>query len=78
MFFAELNEVLTRELAEDGYSGVEVRVTPMRTEIIIRATRTQNVLGNSIRIISEIQLYWQMYFYNVDWILIVHDVTFTL
>jgi small subunit ribosomal protein S3e len=34
-----------RELAEDGYSGVEVRITPMRTEIIIRATRTQNVLG---------------------------------
>ena len=47
VFYAELNEVLTRELAEDGYSGVEVRVTPMRTEIIIRATRTQNVLGNS-------------------------------
>lgn len=47
VFFAELNEVLTRELAEDGYSGVEVRVTPVRTEIIIRATRTQNVLGNS-------------------------------
>ena len=47
VFFAELNEVLTRELAEDGYSGVEVRVTPMRTEIIIRATRTQNVLGIS-------------------------------
>ena len=48
VFFAELNEVLTRELAEDGYSGVEVRVTPMRTEIIIRATRTQNVLGDSM------------------------------
>ena len=46
VFFAELNEVLMRELAEDGYSGVEVRVTPMRTEIIIRATRTQNVLGS--------------------------------
>jgi hypothetical protein len=45
VFYAELNELLTRELAEDGYSGVEVRVTPMRTEIIIRATRTQNVLG---------------------------------
>ena len=26
-------------------AGVEVRVTPMRTEVIIRATRTQNVLG---------------------------------
>ena len=40
--------VLTRlpaSQAEDGYAGVEVRVTPMRTEIIIRATRTQNVLG---------------------------------
>ncbi|KAL7189191.1 hypothetical protein ACSBR1_038951 [Camellia fascicularis] len=37
VFFAELNDVLTRELAEDRYSGV----TPMRTEIIIRATRTK-------------------------------------
>jgi small subunit ribosomal protein S3e len=50
VFFAELNELLTRELAEDGYSGVEVRVTPMRTEIIIRATRTQSVLGAYSRI----------------------------
>ncbi|KAM1612784.1 hypothetical protein PS2_001383 [Malus domestica] len=25
VFFAELNEVMTRDLAEDGYSGVEVR-----------------------------------------------------
>lgn len=47
VFYAELNEVLTRELSEDGYSGVEVRVRPMRTEIIIRATRTQNVLGKT-------------------------------
>lgn len=53
VFFAELNEVLTRELAEDGYSGVEVRVTPMRTEIIIRATRTQNVLGDYVFIFSR-------------------------
>uniref|UniRef100_A0A8I3WBL0 KH type-2 domain-containing protein n=1 Tax=Callithrix jacchus TaxID=9483 RepID=A0A8I3WBL0_CALJA len=44
-FKAELNELLTRELAEDGYSGVEVRVTPTRKEIIILATKTQNVLG---------------------------------
>merc|ERR1712071_587594 len=54
VFKAELNEVLTRELAEDGYSGVEVRVTPMRTEIIIRATRTQNVLGEKGRRIREL------------------------
>ncbi|GBG60483.1 hypothetical protein CBR_g5657 [Chara braunii] len=54
VFFAELNEFLTRELAEDGYSGVEVRVTPMRTEIIIRATRTQMVLGEKGRRIREL------------------------
>ncbi|KAL0701123.1 hypothetical protein Bca4012_057245 [Brassica carinata] len=40
--------------AEDGYSGVEVRVTPMRTEIIMRATRTQNVLGEKRRSIREL------------------------
>ena len=45
VFKAELNELLTRELAEDGYSGVTVRRTTARTDIIIRATRTQKVLG---------------------------------
>merc|ERR1711972_583464 len=45
VFKAELNEFLTRELAEDGYSGVEVRVTP---------TRTQNVLGEKGRRIREL------------------------
>merc|ERR1719360_430856 len=54
VFYAELNEFLTRELGEDGYSGVEVRVTPMRTEIIIRATRTQNVLGEKGRRVREL------------------------
>merc|ERR1712176_1005355 len=54
VFYAELNEFLTRELAEDGYSGVEVRHTVMRTEIIIRATRTQNVLGEKGRRIREL------------------------
>ena len=39
---------------EDGYSGVEVRVTPMRTEIIIRATRTREVLGKNGRRIHEL------------------------
>merc|ERR1711992_405023 len=49
-----LNEFFTRELAEDGYSGVEVRVTPTRTEITIMATRTQNVLGEKGRRIREL------------------------
>merc|ERR1712159_89312 len=54
VFYAELNELFTRELSEDGYSGVEVRQTPARHEIIIRATRTQNVLGEKGRRIREL------------------------
>ena len=58
VFYAELNELLTRELAEHGYSGVEVRVTPIRTEIIIRATRTQNVLGE---LLHQLEFSWNAY-----------------
>ncbi len=54
VFKAELNNFLSQELSEDGYSGVEVRVTPTRTEIIILATRTQNVLGEKGRRIREL------------------------
>jgi small subunit ribosomal protein S3e len=54
VFYAELNEFLMRVLAEDGYAGVEVRVTPIRTEIIIRATRTREVLGDKGRRIREL------------------------
>merc|ERR1712196_173505 len=49
VFYSELNEFLQRTLAEDGFSGAEVRVTPIRTEIIIRATRTREVLGEKGR-----------------------------
>jgi ribosomal protein S3 len=45
----------TRELAEEGYSGCEVRVTHARTEIIIRATHTQEVLGHQGRRIRELK-----------------------
>merc|ERR1712168_1382932 len=57
VFRAELNRFLTNELAEDGYSGVQVRHTPARTEIIILATRTQNVLGEKgrrIRVLTSL------------------------
>ncbi|QLL32569.1 hypothetical protein HG536_0D00910 [Torulaspora globosa] len=62
VFYAELNEFFTRELAEEGYSGVEVRVTPTKTEIIIRATRTQDVLGENGRRINELTLLVQKRF----------------
>lgn len=54
VFYAELNDFLTTTLGEDGYSGVEVRVTPVRTEIIILATRAQNVLGEKNQRIREL------------------------
>eukprot|EP00754_Rhynchopus_humris_P000111 Rhum_TRINITY_DN10076_c0_g2::Rhum_TRINITY_DN10076_c0_g2_i1::g.36669::m.36669/K02985/RP-S3e, RPS3; small subunit ribosomal protein S3e len=45
VFYCELNEFLRRELGEDGYSGLQVRVTPQQTEVIIYATRVVDVLG---------------------------------
>merc|ERR1712130_283237 len=50
----ELNDFLARELAEDGYAGCEVRVTPTRTEVIIRATRPRQVVGDQGRRVREI------------------------
>ncbi|CCM01957.1 uncharacterized protein FIBRA_04030 [Fibroporia radiculosa] len=54
VFRAELNDFFTRELSEEGYSGCDVRVTHARTEIIIRATHTQEVLGEKGRRIREL------------------------
>lgn len=54
VFNAELTQLLTTELAEDGFSSVEVRKTPQCTEIVISATRTQNVLGEQGRRIREL------------------------
>lgn len=54
VFYSELNEFLTRCLGEDGYAGAEIRVTPIRTEIIVRATRTREVLGDKGRRIREL------------------------
>jgi len=45
---------LQRELSEEGFSGVEVRVTPSRTEIIIRAVKTKEVLGDKGKRIREL------------------------
>ena len=54
VFNCELNEFLRRELAEDGFSGLEIRVTPQRTEIIIKATRSNEVLGKQGSRIREL------------------------
>lgn len=49
-----MNEFLARVLGEDGYAGTEIRVTPIRTEIIVRATKTREVLGDKGRRIREL------------------------
>lgn len=54
VFYAELNEFFQRELAEEGYSGVEVRKTPVKTEVVVRAAHTQAVLGENGRRIREL------------------------
>ncbi|PVV05164.1 hypothetical protein BB560_000321 [Smittium megazygosporum] len=54
VFYAELNRFFQTELAAEGYSGCEVRASASRTEIIIRATHTQDVLGPKGRRIREL------------------------
>lgn len=49
-----LTHALSRAQAEDGYAGVNVRLTPTRTEIVIRATRTKSVLGEKGQRIREL------------------------
>jgi len=55
LFFTEVNEFLQAELQEDGYAGVEVRQTTSVTQLIIRATKTKNVLGDKGRRIRELE-----------------------
>lgn len=54
VFYAELFEFFKRELTEAGFTGVEYSVTPLRTEIVIRATKPTEVLGDSGRRIREL------------------------
>jgi small subunit ribosomal protein S3e len=56
LFYAELNELLTRELAVDGYGGCEVRMTPSRTEIIIKASNTGIFTDQKGRRLQELRL----------------------
>ena len=54
VFNAQLNDLFTRMLGRDGYTGLEVRRSPVKTEIVLRATRTQNILGEKGRRIQEL------------------------
>jgi len=54
VFHAELHSFLTKALSTAGYAGIEVRVTPIKTEIRIRATKVQDVMGVDGRKIREL------------------------
>merc|ERR1719359_1836981 len=54
VFYAELNELLIRELAENVSAGLMSSSTATKTEIIIRATKPTNVLGDRSRRIREL------------------------
>ncbi|MCO5587083.1 hypothetical protein L7F22_041029 [Adiantum nelumboides] len=66
VFKAEINELFMRELAEDGYSCVEVCETPARTEIVMYATSTYTVLGERGRRIKELTCLVQKRFNFAD------------
>ena len=54
MFYAELNALFAKELAEQGYASCQVRQSGTRTEIIIHATNVNDVLGDDKHRISEL------------------------
>jgi hypothetical protein len=63
VFYAELNEFFQRELAEEGYSGVEVRVTPTVTDI---SMYRQFFAYGGIRIfVDSIDIYDQQAIYTL-------------
>jgi small subunit ribosomal protein S3e len=56
VFFSELNEFLSKELSNDGYSEVILKKTPLKTEMILKTTRTQSIIGLKGKRIREITL----------------------
>jgi len=44
IFRSEINEFLRRMLAEDGYAGVEIKPRPECTQIVIKCTKTPEVV----------------------------------
>lgn len=61
-----MNEFFTRQLSEAGYAGLQIKVTAHRTEIIIRATRPNLVLGERGTRIKELTMLIQKRFQFED------------
>jgi len=55
VFNAEVNALLQRVLAEEGFSGIEVRATSMTTEIRVRVANADTFVKDGARKIREIK-----------------------
>ena len=54
VFYAELHEFFQRSLAAAGYAGIEIKVTPAQTKIIVRVTKTHTARGNNGQKLNEL------------------------
>jgi small subunit ribosomal protein S3e len=54
VFHAELHSFLSKALSSAGYAGIQVRVTPVQTEIRIMAAQIKEVLGVDGRKLREL------------------------
>ena len=52
---AELARFFENELSECGYAGIELRCAPSKYEIIVKATKTQAVVGEKGKRIRELK-----------------------
>jgi len=67
VFHAELHQFLSRALAAAGYAGIEIRVTPVKTEIRIKATKINEVIGpEGLRIRELTSLVQKRFNYQKD------------
>lgn len=54
VFFSEINQILGKELTEDGFSEIELRKKPSKVEIIVRGTKTQSIIGQKGKRIRQL------------------------
>lgn len=55
VFQAELNQFLSRTLGQEGYAGIEVRLTSMGTEIRVRCAKATDLINKKARTVKEIK-----------------------
>lgn len=60
LFYAEINEFLRRYLSDIGYAGVEIKPKPDSTQVVIKCTKTADVVKKIPEIQKMLQLRFNM------------------